>query len=55
MSELQRTLRTLHEELGQARQLDPEDRALLETVLAPMSVSVRRSWRWSSSDRPSQM
>jgi hypothetical protein len=34
MSELQRTLRTLHEELGQARQLDPEDRALLETVLA---------------------
>jgi hypothetical protein len=34
MSELQRTLRSLHEALGQAPRLDPEDRALLETVLA---------------------
>jgi hypothetical protein len=33
MSELQSTLRSLHQALGQARRLDPEDRALLETVL----------------------
>ena len=34
MSELQRTLRSLHDVLGQSGQLDSEDRALLETVLA---------------------
>jgi len=34
MSDLQHTLRDLHLELGQAQRLDPEDRALLETVLA---------------------
>ena len=34
MSDLQHTLRDLHQELGQAQRLDPEDRALLETVLA---------------------
>jgi hypothetical protein len=33
MSELQQTLRDLHEELGQAHHLGPDDRALLETVL----------------------
>jgi len=34
MSDLQHTLRDLHLELGQAQRLDPDDRALLETVLA---------------------
>jgi hypothetical protein len=34
MSELQQTLRELHQELGQAERLAPEDRAMLETVLA---------------------
>ena len=33
MSELQHTLRGLHEELHQAQRLDPEDRAMLETLL----------------------
>jgi hypothetical protein len=34
MSELHSTLKALHHELGQARSLDPEDKAMLETVLA---------------------
>jgi hypothetical protein len=33
MSQLQHTLRDLHEELRGAERLDPEDRALLETLL----------------------
>jgi len=33
MSDLQQTLRSLHDELGRARQLGPDDRAMLETVL----------------------
>ncbi|RPI14000.1 MAG: DUF4404 family protein [Lysobacterales bacterium] len=33
MSELQHTLRNLHDELGRAPELGPDDRALLETVL----------------------
>ena len=32
MSDLQRTLRALHRELAEARQLDPADRALLESA-----------------------
>ena len=32
MSELQHTLRGLHEELHRAQRLDPEDRAMLETL-----------------------
>ncbi|MFO1406825.1 MAG: DUF4404 family protein [Steroidobacteraceae bacterium] len=34
MSELRRTLEGLHEELGRAERLDPEDREMLATVLA---------------------
>ena len=34
MSELRQTVHTLHEELARARQLGPEDRALLEAALA---------------------
>jgi hypothetical protein len=34
MSELHQTLQGLHEELLRAERLEPEDRALLETVLA---------------------
>jgi hypothetical protein len=33
MSDLQHTLRSLHHELGQAQRLDPDDRAMLETLL----------------------
>jgi hypothetical protein len=33
MSELRRTLQGLHEELGRAERLDPEDREMLATVL----------------------
>jgi len=33
MSELQHTMRGLHEELHRAQRLDPEDRAMLETLL----------------------
>lgn len=34
MSDLQHTLHELHQELGQAERLAPEERAMLETVLA---------------------
>jgi len=34
MSELKQTVHTLHEELAKARELGPEDRALLETAVA---------------------
>lgn len=34
MSELKQTVHTLHEELARARQLGPEDRAVLEAALA---------------------
>ena len=33
MSDLQHTLRGLHEELHRAQRLEPEDRAMLETLL----------------------
>jgi hypothetical protein len=33
MSELHTSLTALHRELGEARSLDPDDRAMLETVL----------------------
>jgi hypothetical protein len=32
MSDLQRTLRDLHRELGEAHRLDPDERAMLESV-----------------------
>jgi hypothetical protein len=34
MSDLQQTLRDLHRELAGARQIDPQDRAMLEATLA---------------------
>lgn len=34
MSDLKQTVHSLHEELSQAQQLGPEDRALLESALA---------------------
>lgn len=34
MSELKQTVHTLHEELARARELGPQDRALLEAALA---------------------
>lgn len=34
MSDLQQTLRDLHRELSGARQIDPEDRAMLESAIA---------------------
>jgi Domain of unknown function (DUF4404) len=37
MSELQRTLASLHEALRGARRLDTEERAMLETVMADIS------------------
>ena len=42
MSDLQQTLRDLHSELGQAQRLDPEDRALLETVLGDIRRVLER-------------
>jgi len=41
MSELQQTLRRLHEELRQGRRLAPEDRALLETALADIQGALQ--------------
>jgi len=43
MSELQHTLRGLHEELNQAQRLDPEDRAMLETLLPPNAAMPSRA------------
>jgi hypothetical protein len=41
MSELQQTLRDLHRELGDARSLAPEDRALLETALGDIQRALQ--------------
>jgi len=41
MSELQQTLRRLHDELHRAGPLAPEDRALLETALADIRTALR--------------
>ncbi len=41
MSELQHTLRNLHEELSGAQRLGPEDRALLETLLGDIRACSR--------------
>lgn len=41
MSELQQTLRDLHRELGDARSLAPEDRAMLETVLGDIQRTLQ--------------
>ena len=43
MSELQHTLRTLHDELGRAGRLDDVDRALLETALADIQRALQTS------------
>jgi hypothetical protein len=43
MSELQRTLRTLHDELRQAGRLGQEDRALLETALTDIQRALQAS------------
>jgi hypothetical protein len=43
MSELQRTLRALHDELGRAGRLDDEDRALLEATLADIQRALQGS------------
>lgn len=40
MSELQQTLRDLHRELGEARSLAPEERALLETALGDIQSAL---------------
>jgi hypothetical protein len=41
MSELQQTLRDLHRELGEARSLAPEDRAMLESALGDIQLALR--------------
>jgi chromosome segregation ATPase len=43
MSELQQTLRELHRELGAASQIDPDDRAALESALAEIQRALERS------------
>jgi len=40
MSELQQTLRRLHDELRQGRPLAPDDRSLLETALADIQAAL---------------
>ncbi len=54
MSELQHTLRNLHEELQQAERLDPEDRALLETVLGDIRRVLDRSAESPVAERPGE-
>lgn len=43
MSELQHTLHHLHQELQHAQRLDPEDRAMLETLLGDIQRVLRAS------------
>lgn len=52
MSELQHTLRNLHEELRQAQRLDPEDRALLETLLGDIQRVLEPASESSATARP---
>lgn len=40
MSDLQQTLRELHRELAGARQIDPEDRAMLEAAMADIQQTL---------------
>ena len=42
MSDLQRTLRELHRELVDAPRLDPDDRAMLETVLGDIRAKLNQ-------------
>jgi hypothetical protein len=51
MTELQHTLRDLHQELSQAQRLAPEDRALLETVLADIRRVLETPAEAPSADR----
>jgi len=50
MSELRQTVHHLHEELARARQLGPEDRALLEAALD----DIRRALEGSPAAAPSE-
>ena len=43
MSELQQTLHELHRELAEARQLAPEDRALLEAAVAEIRQALAQT------------
>ena len=52
MSELQHTLRNLHEELRQAQRLDPEDRALLETLLGDIQRVLEPATESAAAERP---
>ena len=40
MSDLQQTLRDLHRELAGARQIDPQDRAMLEATIAEIQQAL---------------
>jgi hypothetical protein len=52
MSELHQTLQGLHEELRRAEHLDPEDRALLETLLRDIRRLLETPRPAPLSDRP---
>lgn len=43
MSDLQQTLRDLHRELGAAGHIDPQERAMLEAVLADIQRALGRT------------
>ena len=43
MSDLQQTLRELHRELADARQLDPDDRALLEAAIGDIQQALEQT------------
>lgn len=50
MSELQQTLRRLHDELHRAGPLAPDDRALLETVLTDIQSALHTESELASSE-----
>jgi hypothetical protein len=43
MSDLQQTLRELHRELADARQLDPSDRAMLEAAIGDIQQALEQT------------
>jgi len=52
MSDLQKTLRDLHRELGETRSLAPQDRAMLESALGDIQRALQGSEPVASADAP---
>jgi hypothetical protein len=52
MTDLQQTLRDLHRELAGARQIDPQDRAMLEATIAEIQQALAQPAAGAAADAP---